>query len=280
MRIKIWGCRGSIPSPGCDNNKYGGNTTCVEVRLKDGSLIVIDAGTGIRCLGNTLLKARGPKKVHLLLTHAHWDHLQGFPFFVPAFKEEYSIIVRGGPPAKQSLEAFLAHQLDPPYFPVPFRDLKASFDFRQENGRSLSIGKVEIIPIPLKHPNGGYGYKFMEGDKTFVFLTDNEIGFDHPGGLPDTEYAEICRNADLLLHDGQYTEQEYEISRGWGHSTFPAVTDLGISAEVKRLGIFHHDPRHLDQDLDRYLAECKKRISGGKSRVECFGTKEGMEIIL
>ena len=280
MRIKIWGCRGSIPSPGCDTNKYGGNTTCVEVRLKDGSLIVIDAGTGIRCLGNTLLKARGPKKVHLLLTHAHWDHLQGFPFFVPAYMEEYSIIVRGGRPAKQSLEAFLAHQMDPPYFPVPFRDLKASFDFRQENGQSLSIGKVEIIPIPLKHPNGGYGYKFIEGDKTFVFLTDNEIGFDHPGGLPDAEYAAICRNADLLIHDGQYTEQEYEISRGWGHSTFRAVTDLSISADVKRLGIFHHDPRHLDQDLDRYIEECRQQISKGKSRVECFGTKEGMEISL
>ncbi len=280
MRIKIWGCRGSIPSPGCDTNKYGGNTTCVEVRLKDGSLIVIDAGTGIRCLGNTLLKARGPKKVHLLLTHAHWDHLQGFPFFVPAYMEEYSIIVRGGRPAKQSLEAFLAHQMDPPYFPVPFRDLKASFDFRQENGQSLSIGKVEIIPIPLKHPNGGYGYKFIEGNKTFVFLTDNEIGFDHPGGLPDAEYAEICRNADLLIHDGQYTEQEYEISRGWGHSTFRSVTDLSISADVKRLGIFHHDPRHLDQDLDRYIEECRQQISEEKSRVECFGTKEGMEIIL
>lgn len=280
MRIKIWGCRGSIPSPGCDNNEYGGNTTCVEVRLKDGSLIVIDAGTGIRCLGTTLLKPEGPKKVHLLLTHAHWDHLQGFPFFVPAYMEEYSIIVRGGPLAKQSLKAFLAHQMDPPYFPVPFRDLKASFDFRQEDGQSLSIGKVEIIPILLKHPNGGYGYKFIEGNKTFVFLTDNEIGFDHPGGLPDTEYAEICRNADLLIHDGQYTEQEYKISRGWGHSTFRAVTDLSISAEVKRLGIFHHDPRHLDKDLDRYIEECRQQISKEKSRVECFGTKEGMEINL
>ena len=280
MRIKIWGCRGSIPSPGCDNNKYGGNTTCVEVRLKDGSLIVIDARTGIRCLGNTLLKARGPKNVHLLLTHAHWDHLQGFPFFVPAYMEEYSIIVRGGRPAKQSLEAFLAHQMDPPYFPVPFRDLKASFDFRQENGQYLSIGNVAIITIPLKHPNGGYGYKFIEGDKTFVFLTDNEIGFDHPGGLPDAEYAAICRNADLLIHDGQYTEQEYEISRGWGHSTFRSVTDLSISADVKRLGIFNHDQRHLDQDLDRYIEECRQQISEEKSRVECFGTKEGMEISL
>lgn len=280
MRIKIWGCRGSIPSPGCDTSEYGGNTTCVEVRPEDGSLIVIDAGTGIRCLGNSLLEVQGPKTVHLLLTHAHWDHLQGFPFFVPAYMEEYSIRVRGGPFAKTSLEGFLAHQMDPPYFPVPFRDLKASFDFQEENGRRLSIGDVDIVPIVLKHPNGGYGYKFKEDGKTFVFLTDNEIGFDHPGGLSDAEYAEICRGADLLVHDGQYTDREYEVSRGWGHSTFRAVTDLGVSAQVKRLGIFHHDPRHLDQDLDRYLEECKRRITSVKSRVECFGTKEGMEISL
>jgi phosphoribosyl 1,2-cyclic phosphodiesterase len=280
MKIKIWGCRGSIPSPGCDTKEYGGNTTCVEVRLQDGSLIVIDAGTGIRCLGNALLQAGEPKTIHLLLTHAHWDHLQGFPFFVPAYMEGYSIIVRGGPLARQSLQAFLAHQMDPPYFPVPFRDLKAEFDFRQENDCNLSIGNVEIIPIVLKHPNGGYGYKFKENGKTFVFLTDNEIGFDHPGGLSDSAYAEVCRNADLLVHDGQYTQEEYQISRGWGHSTFEAVTDLAIAADVRRLGIFHHDPRHMDRNLDRHIRECCRRIAAEKSGVQCFGTKEGMEISL
>jgi phosphoribosyl 1,2-cyclic phosphodiesterase len=280
MNIKIWGCRGSIPSPGCDTSVYGGNTTCVEVRLEDETLLVIDAGTGMRCLGNAIVKAGGPKKIHLLLTHAHWDHLQGFPFFVPAYMVGYNIVVRGGPRVQKSLEAFLAHQMDPPYFPVPFRDLKASFDFQKENGQSMTIGDTRILPIALKHPNGGYGYKFLENGKTFVFLTDNEIGFDHPGGLADGEYIELCRDADLLLHDGQYTPQEYETTRGWGHSTFQAVTDLAIAAEVKRLGIFHHDPRHLDQELDRYIEECRQRIWRNKSRVECFGTKEGMEIHL
>jgi phosphoribosyl 1,2-cyclic phosphodiesterase len=131
MKIKIWGCRGSIPSPGCDTNVYGGNTTCVEVRLADGTLLVIDAGTGMRCLGNSILEAGGPKKIHLLLTHAHWDHLQGFPFFVPAYKEGYNISVRGGPQAQQYLQTFLAHQMDPPYFPVPFADLNAHFEFQK-----------------------------------------------------------------------------------------------------------------------------------------------------
>jgi phosphoribosyl 1,2-cyclic phosphodiesterase len=280
MRIKIWGCRGSIPSPGSDTSVYGGNTTCIEVRPDDGSLIIIDAGTGIRCLGNVLLEEKGPSKIHLLITHAHWDHLQGFPFFVPAYVPENSIVVRGGPLARKSLQRFLAHQLDPPYFPVPFKQLGATFDFEQQDGNPLSIGGVTIIPVALKHPNGGYGYKFVEGDKVFVFLTDNELGFDHPGGLSDSEYAEHCRQADLLIHDGQYTEEEYRLTRGWGHSTFQAVTDLGIAADVKGLGIFHHDPRHLDRELDRYIEQCRRRIARRRSRVECFGIKEGMEIIL
>jgi phosphoribosyl 1,2-cyclic phosphodiesterase len=280
MRIKIWGCRGSIPSPGCDTKVYGGNTTCVEVRLADGTFLIIDAGTGIRCLGNAIIEAGGPKKIYLLLTHAHWDHLQGFPFFVPAYMEGYGISVRGGPQVRKYLRAFLAHQMDPPYFPVPFGDLKADFDFQEENGASMTIGETLILPVVLKHPNGGYGYKFTENGRTFVFLTDNEIGFDHPAGLPDSEYAEICRNADLLLHDGQYTDEEYRITRGWGHSTFPAVTDLAIKARVKRLGIFHHDPRHVDRDLDRFIEECRLRIFREKSRVDCFGAKEGMEIDL
>ena len=280
MNIKIWGCRGSIPSPGCDTSVYGGNTTCVEVRLDDGTLLVIDAGTGMRCLGNAIIAAGGPKKIHLLLTHAHWDHLQGFPFFVPAYLEGYSISVRGGPEARKYLESFLSHQMDPPYFPVPFRDLKARFDFQKENGSSMTVGDAAILPVVLKHPNGGYGFKFLENGKSFVFLTDNEIGFEHPDGLADGEYAEICAGADLLLHDGQYTDEEYRVTRGWGHSTFQAVTDLAIAARVRRLGIFHHDPRHLDEDLDRLVGECRERIAGRGSAVECFGTKEGMEIRL
>jgi ribonuclease BN (tRNA processing enzyme) len=144
----------------------------------------------------------------------------------------------------------------------------------------MTIGDTRIQPIVLKHPNGGYGFKFLENGKSFVFLTDNEIGFDHPGGLTDEEYAAICRDTGLLLHDGQYTGEEYRVSRGWGHSTFQAVTDLAIAAQVQRLGIFHHDPRHVDEDLDRLVQWCRQRIAEKKSRVKCFGTKEGMEIEL
>ena len=280
MRIKIWGCRGSIPSPGCATRCYGGNTTCLEVRLDNGTLVVIDAGTGIRELGNAMLKDRGPRELYLLLTHAHWDHLQGFPFFVPAYMQEYSIRVRSGPLARESLERFLAHQLDPPFFPVTFGELKAHFDFDSAYGRELSIDGTSIRPIMLNHPNGGYGYRFVFRGKKFVFLTDTELGQEHPGGLPRGEYLDFCRNADLLIHDAQYTEAEYQRSRGWGHSTYLAAAQFALEAGARRLALFHHDPLHADRDIDRFVRECVHLIRRQGSRMSCFAAREGMEITL
>lgn len=280
MRVKVWGCRGSIPSPGAETSRYGGNTTCVEVRLADGSLVVLDAGTGLRSLGAAVLREPSLRRLHLLLTHAHWDHVQGFPFFVPAYLEGYAIRVRGGPLARASLRRFLAHQMDPPFFPVNFADLRASFDFDSSDGEPLQIGAATIEPIPLKHPNGGYGYHFIEGRKRFVFLTDNEIGHDHPGGLSDDEYGKLCRGADLVLHDAQYTDEQYRRTRGWGHSTFAAAVELAVSSRAKRFGLFHHDPAHRDQDLDAYVSDCRQELSRRGGRGELFGVQEGMEISL
>jgi phosphoribosyl 1,2-cyclic phosphodiesterase len=280
MRIKIWGCRGSIPSPGCDTSSYGGNTTCLEVRLDGGARIIIDAGTGIRELGNAILREEGPQTLYLLLTHAHWDHLQGFPFFVPAYLPGYSIRVHSGPLARASLKKFLAHQLDPPYFPVPFKELKARFDFDIDHGEELSIDGTTIRPITLNHPDGGYGYEFTSSRATFVFLTDTELGEDHPGCLSRSAYLEICRNVDLLIHDGQYTAAEYERTRGWGHSTYLAATEFALEAGVRRLGLFHHDPRHTDRDIDRFERESRQLIRRKGGKVRCFAVKEGMEITL
>jgi phosphoribosyl 1,2-cyclic phosphodiesterase len=280
MRIKIWGCRGSIPSPGCATSGYGGNTTCLEVRLDDGGRVIIDAGTGIRELGNAILRDHNTKDLHLLLTHAHWDHLQGFPFFVPAYLDGYSISVHSGAVAGESLRGLLAHQLDPPYFPVPFGELKARFDFRGTDGARLSIGSTDISPVVLNHPNGGYGYEFRNGGRRFVFLTDTEVGYDHPGALPRSQYLEICRNADLLIHDAQYTEEEYRRTRGWGHSTYRAATEFALDAGARRLGLFHHDPRHTDRDIDRFVRECRRLIRKRRQALRCFGVREGMEIQL
>jgi phosphoribosyl 1,2-cyclic phosphodiesterase len=280
MRIKIWGCRGSIPSPGFATSNYGGNTTCLEVRLDDGTRIIIDAGTGIRELGNAILEEDGPRTLYLLLTHAHWDHLQGFPFFVPAYLRGYSIRVRSGPLAKASLKQFLAHQLDPPYFPVPFRELKAHLDFDPGDAEELSINGTTIRPITLNHPDGGYGYRFLSDRAKFVFLTDTELGQDHPGCLSRSEYLETCRRADLLIHDAQYTSEEYRRTRGWGHSTYLAATEFALEAGVRRLGLFHHDPRHSDRDVDRFERESRRLIRRRHGTMGCFAVKEGMEFIL
>jgi len=186
--------------------------------------------------------------------------------------------VRGGRRARASLRRFLAHQMDPPFFPVNFADLRASFDFDSSDGEPMQIGGASVQPIPLKHPNGGYGYQFIEGHRRFVFLTDNEIGYDHPGGLPDSEYGELCRGADLVIHDAQYTEEQYQRTRGWGHSTFAAAVELAAASRAHRFGISHHDPAHRDQDLDAHIADCRAALAQRGGRGELFGAREGMEI--
>ena len=287
MKIKIWGCRGSLATPGRGTIRYGGHTTCVEVRTRDGHLIIIDAGSGLRALGQDLVKEKGLRHVTMLLTHAHWDHLTGFPFFAPAYSPDFAITFCGGPIARESIRSYLLHQMRPPFFPVEFSHLKAQFKFGCECGVSNCHGKLADIngsfkceAIPLNHPNGGRGFKFVEDGKSFVFLTDNELSFKHPGGLSRSEYVSHCAEADLLLHDAQYRDAEYQITRGWGHSTYADAVDLAIEAGVKRLGLFHHDPSRSDKALDRQLEVCRKRIAKARSKTRCFAAAENMVIQL
>jgi phosphoribosyl 1,2-cyclic phosphodiesterase len=281
MRIKVWGCRGSLPTPGSDTVRYGGNTTCLEIRLNDGTLIIADAGSGIRRLGTRLLAEEELTELYLFVTHAHWDHLTGFPFFRPAYLSKYRIHVRGGPRAKRSLAKYLERQMEPPFFPVPFKAMKAAFDFTGGDPRRTSIGSAEIIPIRLNHPGGGYGFKLIEDNRAFVFLPDNELDLTYEHGMTKEEYIDLCRGAALLMHDAQYTDDEYESSKvGWGHSKLSSTVDLGIRAGVQHLGMFHHDPDHTDDEIDGYVALCRNHVRQAGSKVQCFGAKEGMEIIV
>ena len=280
MRIKVWGCRGSIATPGPSTNRYGGNTTCVEVRLDSGHLIIFDAGSGLRGLGKSLCKEEATTEFYIFLTHAHWDHLAGFPFFLPAYSPKYSIHVRGGPKAKGALESFLKQQMQPPYFPVPYRMMNARFDFTQGGPRKRNIGEAEVIPIPISHPNGGYGFKVIENGVSFVFIPDNELDYRHEGGLTRDEYIDFVRSADLLMHDSQYSDEEYRLKRTWGHTPFSTTVRLGVDAGVKRLGLFHHDPDHSDCELDRFEESARTQVSTGNSDVEVFAVREGMEISL
>lgn len=276
MKIKIWGCRGSLPAPGLHTLRYGGHTTCLEIRARSGEIVVVDAGSGIRNLGKALVRGRGARHVHLMITHSHWDHLMGFPFFAPAYFREWTVTLCGGPHAQDALRKYLGHQMKAPYFPVDFSVMKARFKFGCASPKGGRIGSLQIAAIPLNHPNGGFGFRFTEQGRSFVFLTDNELDFPHPGGRDREEYGAFCRGADLLLHDAQYTDREYRQTRGWGHSTFASATDLAIAAGVKRFGLFHHDPDRTDASLDQQVEFCQRRIARARARIKCFAAAEGM----
>ena len=260
--------------------RYGGNTTCLEIRPVSGPVIVVDAGSGIRNLGKMLAQERGTSAIRFLFTHAHWDHLSGFPFFGPAYSPANTLTFCSGPHAEASIRKYLSRQMEAPYFPVDMSALKAHFVYRcerpnQEPG-NCCLGSVQVSQIPISHPNGGYGFKFMERGKVFVFLTDNELGYQHPGGLNRAKYLEFCRNADLLFHDAQYTDEEYQATRGWGHSTYTDVTDFAIESGAKNLVLFHHDPDRTDEDLDRQVENCCRRIRRAGAALECVAAAEGM----
>lgn len=275
MKIKVWGCRGSLPSPGPLTLKYGGNTTCLEIRSDEGNVLVVDAGSGMRPLGNALLKEKTLNRIFFFLTHYHWDHLAGFPFFIPAYSKRFTINVYIGSKDQRSVMKVLAHQVEPPYFPIDFSVMQAAFRFAKDCPPLDEVGFHDFKPIPLSHPNGGHGFKLTNKGRTFVFLTDNELGFQHPGGKTRDEYVEFCRGADLLLHDAQYTNEDIKKTRTWGHTTFDEATDMAMEAGVKTLGLFHHDPDRSDVQVDREVKKCQARIKAAGSRMKCFGVQEG-----
>ncbi len=279
MIITCWGARGSIPVSGQEYIKYGGDTTCMEIRAASGDVIIIDAGTGIRRLGNKLI-ATEPRIYHLLLTHAHWDHLLGFPFFKPIYGKGTQITMHGCPFAQQSIKYIMSKSMTAPYFPVEFHQLQAEFVFREPCSDAFDIGSIRITPISLSHPNRGMGYRFDEGGKSFVFLTDNELTFQHPGGRTFREYAEFSAGADLLIHDAEYNEVQYRNTKGWGHSVYTDALRLAREAGVKQFGLFHHNQDRSDAELDGMVADCRKRVEQDKGNLASFALSAGQEIVL
>jgi phosphoribosyl 1,2-cyclic phosphodiesterase len=283
MKITIWGCRGSITSPGKETLRYGGESTCLEILTDEKETIVIDAGSGIRKLGYKMVKDTSLAKFSMLLTHAHWDHLAGFPFFRPAFFSRFSITLCGGQAPRISLMNYLRHQMEAPYFPVDMTAMHATFTEGCTCGCAECNHTIPGIEgahrcdsIPLNHPNGGFGYKLTgKLGKVFVFLTDNELQYRHETGQNREDYVLFCKNADLLFHDAHYTEEEYRKTKTWGHSTYKDAVDLAIDAGVKRLGLFHHDPDRTDEQIDRQVEWCKDYIRDRGSNLECFACAEG-----
>ena len=285
MYIRCWGSRGSIPVSGKGYIKYGGDTTCLEIRSKEGDIVIVDSGTGIRNLGNKLMHEK-KKNVVLLLTHAHLDHIMGFPFFRPLYVKGAVISILSCINSKSSAKSVFTKLMSRPFFPVqlPDKDIKASLVFKKIKNKSIKIGSLTIDSIPLSHPkDGGLGFRFKEDEKTFVFLTDNELGHVHKDGCTFNMYLDFCKNADLLIHDAEYEQKEYnkivkfsEIP--WGHSVIEDVVKLGDGANVKQLGFFHLNAMRTDDLVDNMVKKAK--ISLENKKIKCFAVGSGFEIVL
>ena len=279
MIIRCWGARGSIPVSGREFFKYGGDTTCLEIRSEEGEIVIVDAGSGVRRLGNSLLE-EGKRRYTMIFTHAHWDHLMGFPFFKPIYFRKTSMTIYGCPFALSSIRDVISRVMTPPNFPVNFENIRAELKFHDYCDNGFSVRGLKITPINLSHPNQGIGYKFQENGKTFVFLTDNELTYRHEGGLRREDYLEFSRNADLLIHDAEYNEAEYKKTRGWGHSVYGDALLLALEAGVRQFGLFHHNQERSDDEVDEIVSDCRGIIAERESKMECFALTQQTEIRL
>jgi len=270
LRLKFWGVRGSVPVPAADYLEYGGNTTCIEINTGDG-VIIIDAGTGIRRLGMKLQEEAGGAKLalNLLLTHFHWDHIQGLPFFTPLYSAQNEIRFYAGYPPAQ-LRGILEGEMSTPYFPVNFEFLPARRRFVDLNTRPLKIAGMEVHPFPMNHPQGATGFRFEAGGKVIVHASDLE----HGNPSFEQTLRKYADGADVLIYDAQYTPEEYETKQGWGHSTWLEATQIARDCKVKQLILFHHDPGHDDAMMKEIVAQARTHFANTDA------AREGMEINL
>ncbi|RJR25494.1 MAG: MBL fold metallo-hydrolase [Desulfobacteraceae bacterium] len=281
MKIRFWGTRGSIAVPGKETTVFGGNTTCLEIVLSGGTRVIIDAGTGIRALGDYLLSECNKVSVYLLVTHIHWDHVLGFPFFAPVYCSNSKILIDGFPSCMKGLRVTFDTRMGDGFFPVKFDDLKSDIHYLEKlKYGPMTIENTAIDCIPLQHPQGGFGFRFREKGKTLVFITDNELRNDSWEGRHPRDYAEFCRGADILIHDAQYTPVEREKRHGWGHSDYAAALSLAANARVGRFYFTHHDPTRRDTEVSSILAKCRDIAKEMDLKLPIDAAVEGSELIL
>jgi phosphoribosyl 1,2-cyclic phosphodiesterase len=276
MNVTFWGTRGSIAVPGDKTVKYGGNTTCLEINLDDGSFFIIDAGTGIRRLGKKIIEKQ-LKDVNVFLTHPHWDHIQGFPFFSPMYEKDFEITVHGWPTTNRKVKDSITAQMEGTYFPVDFSQLSADIRFVEIEDYKLDYNSVNLSFLRCNHPVICHGIKIDENGKKVVFITDNELDSEKPQTSWE-EFVRFCQGADLLIHDAQYTPEEFINRTGYGHSSYLKVLELAKDAEVKKVGLFHHDPEHSDAFVDSIIESTNSYIDRNNLNLTCFAAMEGQNI--
>lgn len=277
MKITCWGSRGSIAVSGNEYSRFGGETTCIEITADSGETVIIDAGTGIRKLGLDLMN-RSVQKIHLLLTHAHWDHVSGFAFFKPLQDPSVTLEIQNNRFAGTEIKTILEKLVKPPFFPITMKDLEARITFREDLKDGFSIGSLDISTIALSHPGGGLGYRFSENGRTFVFLTDNELAHAHPGCRDLADYKAFCQDADILVHDAEFTPEEYPAKKGWGHTSYTQAIDLALDADVRQLGLFHINQERTDDEMDRIVDHSRQLIKSRGSKMTCFGVACNMPL--
>jgi phosphoribosyl 1,2-cyclic phosphodiesterase/CheY-like chemotaxis protein len=297
-RIKFWGVRGSIPVPGPTTIGYGGNTTCVEVRT-NGNVIILDAGSGIRELGLALNAEFGsaPMNLTLLLTHTHWDHIQGLPFFLPAYQAKNTINVYGYQGARAGLATILAAQMELPFFPVSWKNLPGTIKVRELKKMEFMVGDVQVRSRFLNHPGVCAGYRLYTKEGSIAFLPDNEpfeplkLKLAERDGVhaqraraqavvQRSQLVEFLKDCDVLILDTQYTDEKYQEHIGWGHGALSRVVSLALEARAKKLFLFHHDPSHDDRQIDEMLERARLLILESGRTLEVDAAREGAEIWL
>ena len=297
VQIKFWGTRGSIAVPGSATLRYGGNTTCVEVRT-DGEIIILDAGSGIRPLGIELGKEFGtqPIKLSLLVTHAHWDHIQGLPFFKPAYDSKNQIGIFGFDETGATFRQILDEPMKAPFFPIAMRELSGKIEIKNLSEMTFSVGKVQVRAAFVNHPGGCAGYRLNTSAGSVAFIPDHEpyeffLHSPRANHLSPEQAKKTAANeraglieflhcSDILILDAQYSDEEYQRHIGWGHGSVSSAVSLALDAEVHKLVLFHHDPNHDDQMVDKMLDYARSIVRKSGRLLEIDAAREGAEILL
>lgn len=280
--VTFWGTRGSIPTPGAHTARYGGNTSCVAVQGRQDQLVVLDAGSGIRPLGHELSRRQnGAMGVDILLSHTHWDHIQGLPFFQPLNTAWNTVRIFGSAQAGVPLEEILDRQMDPVVFPVPLKALAADLTVTEILGGRFEIDGFGVEAFRLRHPGTTLGFRLtpLAGGVSMAYVTDNELG---PGGSYDVPadwrkgLVKFLQGVDTLIHDGMYSDELLATRAGWGHSTPAQAVELARESGSRRLVLFHHEPEHDDEAIDRLLADTRARARASAPKLEIDAAREGM----
>ena len=296
MKVKFWGTRGSVPSPGRDTVRYGGNTPCVEVRLAENNLVIFDAGTGLRGLGDALMVRGESVKAIIAISHPHWDHIQGFPFFKPAFISGNELTIVGAQTRSVTLRQMIASQMNKVYFPIQLNELKAKIGFLPIREETIPVFEGTLSSIFVNHPAFSLGFRLTVGGRSLVYISDNEpfdrevarslknvekhvvAGYMKERGDPNQRIFDFARGADVLIHDATYTPEEYVNRVGWGHSHYLFTLKVASEARVGKLVLFHHEQSRTDEKVEEIVRKCRREISLRDYTFECLAAAEGLEL--